>query len=112
MSDRDRGILLKIEKYILDAGNYTAEMDYDSFSNDSKTISATAFVLGQVGELAKEISPDMTAAHPGIPWKGMRGMRNRIVHDYENVDLKILWETIRDDLPALLSQIRALLDER
>lgn len=112
MNDRDRGILLKIEKYILDAENYTAEMDYDSFSNDSKTISATAFVLGQVGELAKEISPDMTAAHPDIPWKGMRGMRNRIVHDYENVDLKILWETIRDDLPILLSQIRALLDER
>jgi uncharacterized protein with HEPN domain len=112
MNDRDRILLQKIEKYILDAANYTAGMDFSVFSNDSKTISATAFVMGQVGELAKEISTDMTAAHPDIPWKGMRGMRNRIVHDYENVDLKILWGTISEDLPVLLSQIRAVLGER
>ena len=73
-------------------------------------MSATAFVLGQIGELAKEISSEVTTAYPEIPWKGMRGMRNRIVHDYENVDLAMLWDVIANDLPELLTQIGTLLD--
>lgn len=109
MSGRDRIILQKIIGYILDAESYTQDMDFEGFSLDSKTMSATAFVMGQIGELAKEVSPETVSANPDIQWKGMRGLRNRIVHDYENVDLKILWDTITVDLPELRDQISALL---
>lgn len=112
MSGKDRIILQKIVKYIHEAGSYTQEMDFESFSQDSKTMAATAFVLGQIGELAKEISPELEADYPQIPWRGMRGMRNRIVHDYENVDLNMLWDVTANDLPEVLAQIASLLEKQ
>ncbi len=59
----------------------------------------------QVGELAaKAIEYGIDEQHPEIEWKQMRGMRNRIVHDYEGIRLEIVWETIRNDFPELLKK--------
>ena len=66
-------------------------------------------MLGQIGELAKLVSDGTQAAAPQIHWKGIRGLRNRIVHDYENVDLAMLWSVITSDLPELLSKIEEIL---
>ncbi|HML37719.1 MAG TPA: DUF86 domain-containing protein [Bacillota bacterium] len=109
MKDKDRIILKKIAGYIEDADSYVNNLNYDVFLKDSKTMSATAFVLGQIGELAVRISSETETSYPEIDWKGMRGMRNKIVHDYENVDLMILWNTLKNDLPDLLKQIRKIL---
>ncbi|MCL5981591.1 MAG: DUF86 domain-containing protein [Firmicutes bacterium] len=76
---------------------------------DKKTIAATAFCFSQIGELANEISANTQSAHPQIPWRSIKGMRNRIVHDYENVDLAVLWGTITNSLPTLIESIDALL---
>lgn len=110
MKDKDRIILKKIAGYIEEACSYVEGFSYDAFVEDSKTMSATAFVLGQIGELASRISPDTEMAYPRIDWKGMRGMRNRIVHDYENVDFTILWDTVKGDLPHLFEQIEMILE--
>ncbi|HWQ76671.1 MAG TPA: DUF86 domain-containing protein [Syntrophomonas sp.] len=109
MKDKDRLILKKIAGYIEDADSYVSNLNYDAFLKDSKTMSATAFVLGQIGELSARISPETEASYPQIDWKGMRGMRNKIVHGYENVDLTILWDTLKNDLPDLLKQIKTIL---
>jgi len=109
MSDRDRLILLKIAGYINETLSYTKGLDFAAFSQDRKTINATAFVLGQIGELAKQISEEFQNATAHIYWRGIRGLRNRIVHDYENLDMNRLWEVIRDDLPILETQIQNLL---
>jgi len=112
MSDKDRIVLQKILKYARDALSYVGDMDYDAFIDDSKTLSATAFVIGQIGELAKTVSDDVQKTAPDINWRGMRGLRNRIVHDYENVDLNMLWEVIKTDLPELLLQMEKLTNKR
>ncbi len=109
MNARDRKILLKISGYVDDAISFAKGMSYDAFASDRKTLSATAFCIGQIGELAKEISDDMLVSTPEIPWKSIRNMRNRIVHDYENVKLTILWTTIADSLPELNLQIKSIL---
>jgi uncharacterized protein with HEPN domain len=49
-----------------------------------------------------------TRAHPEIPWREMYGLRNRIVHDYEGVNLRLVWEIISEDIPELNSTLRAL----
>lgn len=108
MKDKDKLILKKIAGYIEEADSYVNNLSYDAFLKDSKTMFATAFVLGQIGELANRISPETEMSYPQIDWKGMRGMRNRIVHDYENVDLMILWDTLKNDLPDLLKQIKII----
>lgn len=77
--------------------------------SDKKTISACAFSVSQIGELAKDISSSTQEEYTDIPWKSIRGMRNKIVHDYENIDFAVLWGTITKSLPELLKQIDDIL---
>ena len=109
MNAKDRMILQKIAGYISEALSYTHGMSFNDFSGDTKTVNATAFVLGQIGELAKHISKETQAAKPHIQWRGIRGLRNRIVHDYENIDMNMFWDVIQDDLPELETQMKKLL---
>ncbi|MBW4084990.1 DUF86 domain-containing protein [Paenibacillus sp. S150] len=109
MKSKDRIILQKISGYICDVMKYVDGYTFEQFMADKKTISACAFTVSQMGELAKNVSLDTQEAHPHIPWKSIRGMRNRIVHDYENVDLAVLWGTLAASLPELLKQIENLL---
>ena len=109
MNIRDRSILSKITEYVSEVLSYTQHMGLTVFSMDRKTINATAFVLGQIGELTKQISEETRNANPHIHWRGIQGLRNRIIHDYENLDMKMLWEVISDDLPELKKQIHELL---
>ena len=76
-------------------------------------VEACVFNLMQIGELAKNtLSDDAKNQIGSIPWKQIYGMRNRIVHGYSGVDMLIVWDTIRDDLPALGDEIKKHLDEQ
>lgn len=55
----------------------------------------------QIGELANRISEETREANANIPWHAIRGMRNLYAHDYENVDLEIVWNTLLEDIPEL-----------
>ena len=63
-----------------------------------------------VGEAANQVGPEGRAALPDIAWASMVGMRNRIVHAYFDIDLDRVWETVSDDLPPLVRQLRSALD--
>lgn len=62
-----------------------------------------------VGEAAGRVSQESQAKHPEIPWREMIGMRNRLIHGYDSIDLDILWHTIELDLPPLISQLETIL---
>ncbi len=112
MNAKDKIVLQKIVVYVTEAQSYTKGMSFDDFAADSKTVNATAFVLGQIGELAKLVSDETQNANPQIQWRGIRGLRNRIVHDYENLDMTMFWEVVRDDLPELERQMQELLSQK
>ena len=112
MNAKDKIVLQKIIGYVTEALSYTKGMSFDDFATDSKTVNATAFVLGQIGELAKLVSEETQKANPQIQWRGIRGLRNRIVHDYENLDMTMFWEVVRDDLPELERQMQELLSQK
>jgi len=63
-----------------------------------------------VGEAAARISPEVQAKYPSIPWKQIIGMRNRLIHGYDQVDLDILWDTIEYDLPPLIEDLEKILE--
>ena len=109
MTGKDRIILQKISVYIDDVAQYVDGFSFEDFMVDKKTLSACAFSVSQIGELAKEISEDTQERHGNIPWKSIWGMRNKIVHDYENIDLTVLWGTITKSLPELAKQIEGVL---
>lgn len=90
MRSKDRIIIQKVISYIEDIEEYIKNLDAETFLDDKKTITACAFTVSQIGEIVKEITDETTDKYKEIPWNSMRGMRNRIVHDYENVDLSVL----------------------
>jgi uncharacterized protein with HEPN domain len=94
------------------ARNYTSGMDFLAFEQDTRTQDAVIRSIEILGEAANKVrtaDPDFAARHSDIPWDLMYGMRNRIVHDYFEVDLAVVWQTVQKDLPALRKQIEALL---
>ena len=110
MREKDRILLRKIVVHIQEILLYIKDMDFETFLADKKTINASAFLIGQIGELANQISDETQNNHSGIPWKNIKGMRNRIIHDYENVDFTVLWGTITESLPELLNIILKVLE--
>ncbi|MGL4177336.1 MAG: HepT-like ribonuclease domain-containing protein [Dermatophilaceae bacterium] len=58
-----------------------------------------------VGEAAKHVSTDLRSDHPDVPWAAAARMRDRLTHHYFDIDLDVLWQTVEDDLPDLLSSL-------
>ena len=112
MKDKDKIILTKMLGYIDDISHFVSAYDFDSFLADKKTVSACAFVISQIGEIANEVSDDCQMANSTIPWKSIRGMRNKIVHDYEGIDFTVLWGTIMTSLPILKEQLVNLVENK
>lgn len=107
MDDKDRMVLIKIYKHITAVISYCESCaTFEDFQKDSMRVEACVFNLMQIGELAKTtLSDDIKGQIPQIPWKQIYGMRNRIVHGYDGIELKIVWETITNDLPMLQKEV-------
>ncbi len=91
-----------------DACSFVDGLSKEAFLSDKRTQRAVVMSLVIVGEAAIKIMdrfPDFTSQHPLIPWRGMRGLRNRIAHGYFDLDLDIVWETVDTALPELLKQL-------
>ncbi len=98
---RNNIIISKMLGYIDKILTYCNGYDYKTFSENMLLTEACVFNLSQLGELATKLDKDFTEMNSNIPWHQMRGLRNKIVHDYEGVNLKLVWEIISNDLPEL-----------
>jgi uncharacterized protein with HEPN domain len=63
-----------------------------------------------IGEAATRVGGEMKSANPQIPWREIIGMRNRLTHGYDTVDLKMLWDTISEDIPPLIADLEKILE--
>jgi uncharacterized protein with HEPN domain len=107
---RDPALLLKdIHAACGHIVGFVSGMDYPRFAADVKTSSATIRQLEIIGEAARGIPEDIKSAHPEIHWRDMAAMRDRLIHGYAGVDLKLVWETVQTDIPALHARIGKLL---
>lgn len=111
-SKRDSQTLQKILDRIDRTEQYCKNVNFDAFQADMMLQEACVFNVLQIGELSKQgLSEELVASHPDVPWKQMYGMRNRIVHGYDGVRLRIVWETITDSFPELRLQLQRILSE-
>jgi uncharacterized protein with HEPN domain len=81
------------------------------FDADRKTREAAIRNLEVIGEAAKTVSAEFRRKHPEVPWKGMTGLRDKIIHQYFGVNYARVWEILTVDLPKLRDQMHSLLAE-
>jgi len=74
----------------------------DLEDDDDPLVDALVRLLSVIGEAANKVSPGTRSELEGIPWPDMVGMRNRLIHDYFDINLDILWATVQDNLPPLI----------
>ena len=98
---RNEVVVSKIAGYTDKILKYCSGVSYDQFVGDSMLVEACVFNLSQMGELANKVDPDYAASHREIPWHHLYGLRNRIVHDYDGVNLALIWQIVSEDLPDL-----------
>jgi len=109
MEAKDRQVLDKIYMHIYSVLKYCEHCkNLDDFQEDSMRVEACVLNLMQIGEFAKmSLSEEFKQELKTIPWKQLYGMCNRIVHGYSGVNMRIVWDTIVEDLPALAKEIKS-----
>jgi uncharacterized protein with HEPN domain len=113
MSSRPRKWKFRI-RHILEAvaqaQAYVHGMAFDDFQRDPKTVDAVTTRLIVIGEATRNVPEAVQASHPEVPWHKMQGLRNVIVHEYDRIDLRILWNVVHLDLPPLVPLLQAILE--
>lgn len=82
---------------------------YEAFEADEFLQPGLIRELEVVGEASIHVSQEFRQAHPDWPWKQMRDTRNRLIHGYANINLRVVWDTVQDDVPGLIEKIEAVL---
>jgi uncharacterized protein with HEPN domain len=89
---------------------YTANLSFDDFSTNFMAIEACLYNIQVIGEAVNQLADDIKIANPQIPWTLIKGMRNRLIHEYFGTDLPLVWNTIKNDLPGLTKELKAIQD--
>lgn len=109
--------MLRDPEYLLDilnaaklATKYIQNLSKDEFLKDSQCQDAVIRRLEIIGEAAKRISAETRSQLSHLPWDAMIGMRNVMIHEYDGVDMSIVWTTIKKDIPSLIKLLEVALE--
>ncbi len=106
---RDEAVLSDLARAAREAQKFVEGMDEAAFLADAKTQSAVLHQLLILGEAAKRLSQTFRDTHAQIRWRLVTGMRDKLIHHYDAVDLEVVWETVLKDLPTVLAFVMSLL---
>lgn len=106
---RDSATLLDIAKASRLIVEFARDTDRAAFMDDAKSISAVIHQITVIGEAVKRLSPEFRDSHPDIPWQDIAGMRDNLIHEYNDVDLEVVWRAATRDVPELLAYLEPLL---
>jgi len=102
---------LQMRDHVREAVAFTRNKTHDEVIRDRVLNLAVTRLLEVLGEAATRVSPDLRERYPGIPWQQIIGLRNRLIHAYDQVDLEILWEIVSEDLPPLSKKLDDIIRE-
>ena len=92
------------------AQSFAGGMEYSAFAQDEKTVFAVVRALEIVGEAAKNVPNDILDRFPDVPWRLMAGMRDILVHGYFDVNLEVVWKTVKERVPQSVPALQRCLD--
>jgi uncharacterized protein with HEPN domain len=108
ISNRLPDYLSHIQQAATDACNFIEGLTKEEFLTDKRTQQAVVMSLIIMGEAATKVLDgygNFVEQHPEIPWRSMRGMRDRIAHGYFEINFEVVWDTVKTALPELLKQL-------
>ncbi|MBW8283094.1 MAG: DUF86 domain-containing protein [Rhizobium sp.] len=103
--------LLDMREAASEAIGFISGSTLETFERDILTQRAVAMTFVLIAAAASRIldrSPDVASEQPGIAWSKIKGLRNVVVHEYETLDWRLVWDTVQNDLPVLIAQIDQL----
>lgn len=110
MDEKDRKNINKILEHAQYIVQETKTIESaEEFKKNNEKSKAALFDLLQIGELVNNLSKEFTQEMSDIPWNNIYNLRNRIVHGYASVDYEIIWETIKNNIPYLISNLQKVL---
>ncbi|MBE6135131.1 MAG: DUF86 domain-containing protein [Erysipelotrichaceae bacterium] len=111
LSVRDKGLLLGIIKHCRKILEKTESLPREAFDQDEDVVEIVCFNIMQIGELAKGLSPEFITRFNDVPWKQIKGMRDKVAHGYGTIDLDRVWSTAQENVAPLLKYCQSILDD-
>lgn len=90
---------------------YVENISQQDFEQDLEKQDSVIYRILILGEASKRISSDFREEHSNIPWRQVAGMRNILVHEYDQIDLEVLWDVTQKSIPDLLKKLNLLLEQ-
>jgi len=106
---KDKGIIFQIVKYCERIESKTKKISKEQFDSEIDLREVICFNLFQIGELANHLSDRFVSEYSYVPWKQIKGMRNRIVHGYNTIDFDIVWETAKTSVVELRKNCESII---
>jgi len=106
MPSSDRVRLTHMLDAAREAVGFSESRSREDLDRDRMLCLSLVHLLEIIGEAARGVSAEFRAAHAEIPWRSIAGMRDRLVHGYFDVNLDVVWQTVRQDLPPLIEQLQ------
>ncbi|OKH17222.1 DUF86 domain-containing protein [[Limnothrix rosea] IAM M-220] len=110
--NRDQASLLDALIFSKRILTFTAGMDKSVFADDLKTQAAVLYEISVLGEALGRISKEFRQAHSEIPYRKVIAMRNKLVHEYDGVNLDLVWDVVQNDISELIELISPLVPEK
>ena len=107
---RDKQILTDIILAVQQVLRYTEPLDRDRLAQDDEKQAAILYRIIIIGEATKRLSTELRSQFSDIPWRQMAGLRDVVIHDYDGLDLDILWNVTQINLPDLEPKLQSILD--
>lgn len=99
--------MLKCIKHI---NNYTSNISFDEFASNFLIVEACLYNIQIIGEAVSKLPEDVKTNNSHIPWMPIKGMRNRLIHDYIGTDLQVVWNIIVKELPSFQKSLQLIYD--
>ena len=111
LSVKDKRIILLIIEHCLTIESVVSTLDKQQFENDTILKNSVCFDVLQIGELAKSLSDDFISKYDQMPWKDIKGMRDKIVHGYDTLLIDKVWRTATEDIKPLREYCESIIEK-
>lgn len=106
--ERDKAFILDALIFAQRILGFTSEIDEETFASDLKTQAAVLYKISVLGEAMRRISPEFQQQYPEISYRKIIGMRNKLVHNYNEINIQLVWSVIQTNIPELIVQLKTI----